>query len=211
MAPYNIIVFDLGDVLFTWSQQTDTKVSPKTMRKIISMPAWYEYEKGLLARDACYEQIGDELGLPAVEIANAFEQARDSLREDRRMTAFIHQIKARKPNLSVYAMSNISREDYDFLRTTVEADWSLFDRVFPSGHAGMRKPDVQFFKHVLREISGKPEEVIMVDDKLENIESARSLGIHGVQFTDPAKAREQIQQLLGVVGDGSTSLRVNER
>jgi FMN phosphatase YigB (HAD superfamily) len=167
------------------------------------MPAWYEYEKGLLARDACYAQVGDELGLPAVEIANAFEQARDSLREDRKMTSFIRQMRASKPDLSVYAMSNISKEDYDFLRTTVEADWSLFDRVFPSGHAGMRKPDVQFFKHVLREISGKPEEAIMVDDKLENIESARSLGIHGIQFTDPAQAREQIQQLLGVVGGGS--------
>ncbi|OKL55441.1 hypothetical protein UA08_09305 [Talaromyces atroroseus] len=157
MAPYNVIIFDLGDVLFTWSQHTDTKVSPKVMRKIITMPAWFEYEKGLLTRDACYGQVGNELGLPASEIANAFEQARDSLREDRKMTAFISQLKARKPNLLVYAMSNISREDYDFLRT-VEADWSVFDRVFPSGYAGMRKPDVEFFKHVLSEISAKAEE-----------------------------------------------------
>lgn len=198
MAPYKIIIFDLGDVLFTWSQQTNTQVSPKTMRKILSLPAWYEYEKGVLSRDACYEQIGDDLGLPASEVANAFEQARNSLCEDRKMTAFIRRMKASNPNLGVYAMSNISKEDYDFLRT-VEADWSLFDRVYASGYEGMRKPDVQFFQHVLREISGRPEEVIFVDDKLENVGSARSLGIHGIQFTDPVQAEEQIQELLGII------------
>jgi FMN phosphatase YigB (HAD superfamily) len=195
MTSYKIIIFDLGDVLFTWSQQTNTQVSPQTMRKIISSPAWFQYEMGMLSRHACYAQVGDELGIAASEVSNAFEQARNSLCEDRSMTAFISEIKASNPNLLVYAMSNISKEDYDFLRT-IKADWSLFDRVFASGYEGMRKPDVQFFKLVLHKISAQPEEVILVDDKLENVQSARSLGIHGIQFTDPAQARNQIQALL---------------
>lgn len=44
----------------------------------------------------------------------------------------------------------------------------------------MRKPDLCFFRHVLDEINLHPGQVVMVDDKAENICAARSVGIHGV-------------------------------
>lgn len=48
----------------------------------------------------------------------------------------------------------------------------------------MRKPDLAFFEHVVNEIGGDPREMIFVDDSVENICAARSLGIQGVLMDD---------------------------
>jgi FMN phosphatase YigB (HAD superfamily) len=93
-------------------------------------------------------------------------------------------------------MSNISKPDYDVLRTKA-ADWDVFDSVFASGEVGMRKPDLCFYKHVLQAIDARPEEVIFVDDKLENVISARSLGICAIQFKDATSLARTLENLLG--------------
>lgn len=48
----------------------------------------------------------------------------------------------------------------------------------------MRKPDLAFFQYVVNEIGGDPREMIFVDDSVENICAARSLGIHGILMDD---------------------------
>lgn len=85
--------------------------------------------------------------------------------------------------MNVYAMSNVSKEDYAVLSTKL-ADWSVFNRVFTSGHAGMRKPDLSFYRHVLEETGLAPEEAVFIDDKMANVLAARSLGITSIVFDD---------------------------
>lgn len=56
----------------------------------------------------------------------------------------------------------------------------MFDKVFASGVEGMRKPDLCFFQHVVKEIRVHPSEVIMIDDTPENVCAARSQGMHAI-------------------------------
>ena len=81
-------------------------------------------------------------------------------------------------------MSNIGNEDFAAL--TEMMDWSLFDRVFTSGAASMRKPEHDFYRYVLQEIQLSPEHVVFVDDKPENVAAARMLGIKGIVFENNA-------------------------
>ena len=178
------LVFDFGDVLFNWSPDTKTSIPGSIMRKLISSGTWKKYECGHLRQSACYRELARDFSLPASEIAEAFSQARDSLVPNEAMIALIHELKrASRERLHVYAMSNISIEDYAVLSTKM-TDWSIFDRVFTSGHAGMRKPDLPFYRHVLQEINLIPSEAFFIDDKIENVRAARSLGMTGVQFDD---------------------------
>ena len=181
-TPPKGIIFDLGDVLFTWSPDTTTSLPAKMIRNIISSAIWMEYETGRIGEDACYHQVAQHFSIAASEVAEAFSQARNSLQPNNAMISFIHELKkASQGAVKVYAMSNVSKEDYAVLSTKL-ADWSVFDRVFTSGHAGMRKPELSFYHYVLEETELAPEEAVFIDDKMENVLAARSLGIRGVVF-----------------------------
>jgi len=55
-----------------------------------------------------------------------------------------------------------------------------------------------FFDYVLKEIGRSGEEVVFVDDKLENIESAQALGLYGVQFKSASDTVEQLKKIFGL-------------
>lgn len=180
-VPIRGIIFDLGDVLFTWSPNTDTNISAGTLREILSSPTWFEYECGRLEQDACYTQIAREFCIEASQIAEAFSQARASLQPNDVAVNFIRDLR-KSAHVNVYAMSNVSVEDFAAL--SEKMDWSLFDQVFTSGAVSMRKPDPNFFRHVLDRVELAPEQLVFVDDKQENVLAANRLGIKGIVFDD---------------------------
>ncbi|KAI0848056.1 HAD-like protein [Daldinia vernicosa] len=173
------IIFDLGDVLFTWSANTTTTIPARKLREILSTPIWCSYERGEITRDACYELSAQQFSLSASEIAEAFSQARESLQPDHAIVSFLHKLK-KDPTIQVYAMSNIGKEDFEELATIT--DWHLFDRVFTSAAAGMRKPELGFYRHVLDHINLVGNQVVFIDDKEENVDAARAAGIRGLVF-----------------------------
>lgn len=173
------VIFDLGDVLFKWSANTTTTIPARKLRDILSTPIWNSYERGEITRDACYELSARKFSLPASEIAEAFAQARESLCSDHAITTFLHELR-KDPAIQVYAMSNVGKEDFEELATKM--DWSLFDRVFTSAAAGMRKPELEFYRHVLDDIGLTGNQVIFIDDKEENVNAARAVGIGGYIF-----------------------------
>ena len=191
-VPLRGIIFDLGDVLFTWSPNTNTTISAGTLRKILSSSTWFEYECGRLTQDTCYEQIAQEFSIEASQVAEAFSQARESLQPEDTVVKFLQHL-GKSASVNVYAMSNVAREDFAALSRKM--DWSLFDRVFTSGAVGMRKPDHNFFCYVLEEIKLAPEQVVFVDDKRENVLAADRLGIRSILFDN--STIHNLQTLLG--------------
>ncbi|KAJ6499937.1 Haloacid dehalogenase-like hydrolase-domain-containing protein [Mycena vitilis] len=198
--PFTTIIFDIGDVLFSWSSDTKTSISSKTLRKILTCPTWFDYERGKLSEDDCYAKVGSEFSLPPEEIRQAFIQARASLQPNEDLISLVRELKEQSNDtLRVFAMSNISLPDYKVLRTK-EADWDIFDQIFTSGEAGERKPHLGFYKQVLNETKIDPRRAIFVDDKLENVLSARSLGLHGIVF--PKGGSNKVKQALrNLIGD----------
>ncbi|KAK6957283.1 hypothetical protein Daesc_000065 [Daldinia eschscholtzii] len=181
-APPRGLVFDLGDVLFTWSANTTTSIPAQKLRAILSTPIWYSYERGEISRDVCYELSAQQFSLPAPEIAEAFAQARESLQPDHAIVSFLRELK-KDPSIHVYAMSNIGKEDFEEIAT--KTDWEIFDRVFTSATVGMRKPELRFYCHVLDHINLAGNQVVFIDDKEENVSGAQAVGIRGFVFGKP--------------------------
>jgi FMN phosphatase YigB (HAD superfamily) len=196
LTDYSALIFDIGDVLFSWSSHTRTSISPKTLQKILSTPTWFEYECGRISQDVCYERIGSQFSIAPNEVERAFNDARDSLQCDEEMISLIRELKIQSPSLRVFAMSNISIPDYQYLRTK-PADWSIFDQVFTSGAAGDRKPNLGFYKQVIANTGIDPSKAIFVDDKPENVLSARSLGFCGIVFDNAKKVGRSLRNLVG--------------
>lgn len=197
-APIRTIIFDLGDVLFKWSASTTTSISPKTLKRILNTsPTWFEYERGRISESECYETIGREHSIDPETLREALVQARASLCVDPDMVNLIHQLRARADQITIVAMSNISAPDYETVLRTRGQDLALFDQVFPSCEAGERKPHLGFYKQVIQKTNADPATTAMIDDKTENVLTARSLGIHGIVFQDARQVRREVINLVG--------------
>ncbi|KAK0244731.1 HAD-like domain-containing protein [Armillaria nabsnona] len=214
MARYDSIICDLGDVLFTWAPPSSHAIPPKTLREIFSSATWFEYEKGRVSQQTCYDRLGHELSLNPADVRKAIEDSCTSLKWDKNLASFFRELKdANREALRIFAMSNISQPDYEALRNiSSDMDWSIFDGIFTSFAAGRRKPELGFYRHTLSQASLDPSRTIFIDDKLENVLSARSQGLYGLVYHNPTELKQSLLNLLGnPVLRGQDYLKQNAR
>ncbi|KAJ7465007.1 Haloacid dehalogenase-like hydrolase-domain-containing protein [Mycena latifolia] len=192
-----ILSLDIGDVLLSWSGHTDPTISSQTLKRFLGSRTWFEYERGQISQDLCYETLGGEFSFPPLDVRNAFENARRSLACDQDLVNFFRFLKTESHgSLQVFAMSNISHTDYLALEDG-PANWAIFDGIFTSSGAHERKPDLSFYQHVLSETGLTPHRTVFIDDKLDNIVSARSVGLHGIRYENAPALRRVLLNLFG--------------
>ena len=196
----NTIILDIGDVLYSWSLGTSTPLSSRTLKAILTSMTWGQYECGELSEAECYTRISIEHCVDLADVYIACDHIRDSFQPNLDFFSFIRSLKdLYKDSLHIFAMSNISHLDFECLRSRETIDWSIFERVFTSAAAGVRKPDLGFYQRVLSEIGCDPDTTIFVDDKVENVLPAQSLGLHGIVYSNITDVCSSIRLLV----DGS--------
>lgn len=194
--PITTIILDIGDVLCSWKPASALPVQPKLLKEFRTSPIWREYNCGLIDQDECYARLAKHYGVPADDITTAFDMARASQGQNDDVVAFVRELHAAHPDLRVYAMSNISRPDWEILQAKPFA-WDIFDRVFTSCEAGMCKPELRFYHHVLSAANLIASQTVFVDDKAENVLAAKSLGFReGIVFDNADTVREKLLALL---------------
>ncbi|KAF2031023.1 HAD-like protein [Setomelanomma holmii] len=207
------LILDLGDVLFHYSARNLTALSPSTFHAVILTPAWNEYECGRLTEDEVIEAVGKELSLEPDTIREALSQCRQTLHVDHELYDQLKALKAEmNGNLKVYAMTNISGVDFGRLKAILPS-WDLFDAEFTSFEAGMIKPELGYYRHVLDKVDlNEPSSAIFVDDKVANVNAARSFGIRGIVFKSAAELMRQLRnQLYDPVSRARKYMRDNAR
>lgn len=60
-----------------------------------------------------------------------------------------------------------------------------------------RKPNIGFYRHVIKMTGMDPSRAIFVDDKIENVLTAQSFGMHGIVFNDILNVTQQLKNLSG--------------
>jgi putative hydrolase of the HAD superfamily len=86
-----------------------------------------------------------------------------------------------KKHYKLYLLSNTNSihkrygyQDYEFLK--------MFDQLFLSHEVGFVKPEKEIY-HAIEKVSGfPPEEYLFIDDILEYVDAAKSIGWDGIQF-----------------------------
>lgn len=76
---------------------------------------------------------------------------------------------------------------YDFL--------GLLDDIVVSGDVGVAKPDAAIYRIAAERAGTDLQHLVFVDDRTDNVEAARALGMHGVVFHDPAPLAEDLRAL----------------
>lgn len=74
-----------------------------------------------------------------------------------------------------------------------EFDWiHRFDVLVWSCQLGIVKPDPAIYRYMLGKLGVRPGEMLFIDDKQENVEAARELGIQAIQYSSVAQLSEEL-------------------
>ncbi|KAJ3554785.1 hypothetical protein NM688_g2928 [Phlebia brevispora] len=187
------LIFDLGDVLFEWSVDTTTPIPPKQLHRMLGTATWFEYEKGNLTEEECHSAIAREFGFTSSDVDETVHAAVASLRI--RPNVF-NLIKELKSGHRVFAMTNMAAPHWEFIRGRFP-ECDVFDHVFTSAAARERKPNLGFYRHVLHQTGADPRRTVFVDDQLQNVVSARSLGIRGLVYNNYSDLERSLRNIFG--------------
>lgn len=104
-------------------------------------------------------------------------------------------IRSLKPDYKLAVCSNASPEFFrDILR--IGEIKGLFDTVICSAEIGMAKPHPDIFRYALEQLEVEASEAIFIDDRLENVEASKSIGMEAVLYTDLESLRCELENRL---------------
>ncbi len=69
----------------------------------------------------------------------------------------------------------------------------LFDVVVLSGDIKMAKPDPEIFELTLQKLGVTADEALFIDDSLNHIEGAKTIGIHAIQYSSNEQLKRELE------------------
>jgi 2-haloacid dehalogenase len=193
------IIFDIGNVLHEWSPSflykkiLDSDQEIEEFLEHICNEAWnLELDRG-----ASWDKQISELVKKhpeKKELITAYNERWIEM-APREIAGSVEIMRALKSKgYPIYALTNYSREKLE-LASKKFAILTEFDGMVVSSDVGYVKPEPEIYKILLEKFNITPGESIFIDDRPENIDSAKSLGIHGINFTSANQLRNDLQSL----------------
>lgn len=106
------------------------------------------------------------------------------------MLEYLQELKSRGEDL--YLLSVHGKEWAEYITEKYGLD-NIFTKMYWSFDIGLLKPDPEAFKYALKDIGLNPNEVLFIDDSLENIESARNLGMQVHLFQGTTEVKRELK------------------
>lgn len=195
---YQAVIFDIGNVLFHismenaliyWSLQTNTDFNI-FKQKFEFGEAHKEFERGNISAEAYRLSICETTG---IDISPTLFFNGWNMIYLETFPQIQEIITSLKKNYKVVALSNTNITHEDVWKWKYKDLINSLDFVFASHHIGHIKPDKSCYEYVLNKLNIVPEKTIFFDDKLENIEGAKSCGMDAVQVFSPKQMYESMQ------------------
>jgi len=200
-APLRAVIFDIGRVLVKVDVARAVAglshgicLSPEELWSAIQTDLrWNDWQEGRIGPNGWHLHITKKLGSPLT--FNEFRDAWNaSLDPQPLQSDDLFSTLARAKRLAL--LSNTDPIHVAHL----EATYSFF-QFFPapvriySCSVGSSKPSPVVFQAALKAAKAKAAEAVFIDDILEFVDAARSLGLSGIHYQDPAQLRAELQSL----------------
>lgn len=90
--------------------------------------------------------------------------------------------------------SNASKGSFEWRNSKFNL-MNVFDGRIISSDIGMRKPSKKYFQYLVDIVGHSPEEILLIDDRDSNIESASELGVECIKY-EGKKSLDKIRKFL---------------
>lgn len=198
------VVFDIGNVLvhFRWRELMEDLGLPKELqvifdKTVFGSPWWGELDHGIREEAEIVERLRGDNAEYCKEFDLIWENRDKLVVPYGYSVSWIEHLKQR--GCGVYLLSNYPKEI--FTLHTKCGCFPFLDKVdgkVVSGFVQMVKPNADIYEYLLQEYSLSAPECVFIDDREENIETARAVGMKGIVFGDYTQAAAELEGLLKI-------------
>ena len=122
-------------------------------------------------------------------IIGTVEKLIDKLYEPREIDIF-KKLKERYKNIKIIIATNHISLVRNFIEKTFESVY--LDDILISAEMHKIKPDPEFYEFILKKYKIKPNELLFVDDNIDNINSAKKIGIETIKIDKNSNIFDEI-------------------
>jgi len=199
------VVFDFGGVIGTYQPEEDVAAMAAAAGVTTAefgrayWPSRFAYDIGELSAQTFWQDVAGRLGrsfsraqitgLVWLDVASWSHLCPGTVR-------LVHDLKSAGRRLAV--LSNQPREQAEAVAAMPVArhfEHLLFSCDFKAG-----KPDPGCFSQALARLDAPAQEVILIDDREDNVRAAIAMGMRAIRFTSPEQARAALAGILGSDG-----------
>ena len=182
------VIFDIGNVLIEWQPERyyDKVIGEERRRAMFA-------EVDLHGMNDLVDQ-GHHFTDTIYDWAEKYPEWRDEIRMwhdqwiELAAPEIPHSVRLqralRAKKIPVFALTNFGVQNFDYA-TTVYPFLNEFDRLYVSGRMKTVKPHVPIYEMVETDCGVAPEALLFADDRIDNIETARTRGWQTHHFTGP--------------------------
>lgn len=197
------IIFDLGGVIlnidYSKTEQSFTDLGIKdfgTQFSQMQQNAFFDnWETGRIKRDQFIGELKNRIPVAASDqvIIDAWNAM--LLDIPLRRLQILQQLQL---HFDTFLLSNTNEIHEEAFNKTLKAQCGFngmgvfFDKIYYSHHVGLRKPAKEIFELVLQQNNLSPERTLFIDDSMQHIEMARSLGLQTILMEKGMTMEEHI-------------------
>ena len=194
------VIFDLGGVVLEWNPDkilqsfySDPLLRAPLNEALFLHSDWRALNRGALREAELIERVHQRTGRPAAELSALLDAVRESLVTKPDTVALLRSLRRR--DIPLYCLSDMPVSVYAHVRLRHDF-WDAFRGIIISGEVKMMKPEREVFGHLLTRFRLDPRQTVFVDDFPLNIDGARAVGLHAIQFHDAAQCERELNTLL---------------
>jgi epoxide hydrolase-like predicted phosphatase len=202
---YQAVIFDFGGVLMrTEDKAPRTRLARSLGRTyeqledvVFNGPTGMPAAIGELSAEQHWSSVAKTLQMEETQIPSFQEEFWGGDRMDSQLVDYIRSLKGR------YRTGLLSNAWSD-LRDYLENRWKIadaFDLMVISAEVGLAKPDLRIYQLILDRLEVPAQAAVFLDDVVENVEAARSVGLKGIHFRSADQALTELEHLLNGGGE----------
>lgn len=180
------VVFDMGNVLMDFQPRfsldkycSDEAEKALIMHQLFEGPEWEQGDLGLIRDEDRFDlvkvRVPREHWQSLSDCAYKWHECMVPLPGAEEFCDFL-----RDKGYRLYLLSNASTAFYDYYKRF--RPFQYFDGMVVSADIHLLKPDVKIYEYLLDKYRLTAGECLFIDDRLDNVASARSAGLQAVQF-----------------------------
>ncbi|NQV08634.1 HAD family phosphatase [Candidatus Woesearchaeota archaeon] len=189
------VIFDWGGVVIDSPAEAlfqycaDHLNAPKKEFKKTYMKYEPDIFRGVLSEKQTWEKICQELGVKEPTVGSLwYDAVKNAVKEKKEVTLLINNLKK-----SGYKVGFLSNTEIPATRFFKKQDYPVFDAYVFSCFEGIIKPERKIYELALNRLGVKPEESIFIDDREENVEGAKRVGMHAIVFKDIEQLKKELE------------------